>query len=192
MTTKPHPKQEELRRLFDYRENGDLVRRVSVTSNARKGQIAGGPHPTGYLKVSVNGTKFNVHRLVWIWHYGDILRGREIDHRNGVRDDNRIDNLRQVTHQENQFNVRSARGISFDKASGLWRAQICVDQKRLTIGRFPTRELALEAYEAKKKELHRYSIDDLQLDPLTVRGLFDVFEMAEDMGKKKNLRRTLS
>ena len=65
---------------------------------------------TGYLRVKVDDTHYRVTRLVWKMHYGeDPPKNMSIDHINRDRTDNRIDNLRLVTHRENNCN-RKERG----------------------------------------------------------------------------------
>lgn len=61
----------------------------------------------GYLTVSVKRPKkiMSVHRLVYETFVGEIPCGYEIDHLNTIRDDNRFDNLRLVTHKENCNNL---------------------------------------------------------------------------------------
>lgn len=61
----------------------------------------GTPSATGYMRIRI-GEKFDyIHRLVWEHVNGPIPKGMHIDHINGVRDDNRIENLRLVTPKEN-------------------------------------------------------------------------------------------
>lgn len=63
----------------------------------------------GYCRVHVSSGRKNqkslsVHRLVYETFVGKIPEGMEIDHINAVRDDNRLENLRVVTHKENANN----------------------------------------------------------------------------------------
>lgn len=60
---------------------------------------------TGYKAVLINGVYYQAHRLVWIYFNGDIPEGNVIDHRNGIRSDNSLDNLRSVTIAENNHNM---------------------------------------------------------------------------------------
>ena len=56
---------------------------------------------TGYRYVEINGISYYSHRLIWFMHYGTWPKG-QIDHINGIKDDNRIENLREATASENQ------------------------------------------------------------------------------------------
>lgn len=56
---------------------------------------------SGYLQVCTKIGKKSVHRIIWESFKGEISEGMEIDHINAIRDDNRLENLRLVTHKEN-------------------------------------------------------------------------------------------
>lgn len=69
----------------------------------------------GYLTIGVSKPKIcmiSVHRLVWETFVGEIPEGYEIDHINTVRDDNRIENLRCITHKDNCNNSLTRKHIS--------------------------------------------------------------------------------
>lgn len=76
---------------------------------------AGSKNSEGYVCLMWEGKKVQAHRLAWFLTYG--YWPKVIDHVNRVRDDNRIVNLREVTHKENQRNA----GAHKDKRSGLPR-----------------------------------------------------------------------
>ena len=130
-----------LRELFIY-DNGKLLRRVGV-----KGYSAGGAIGTlnekGYLVALVDGKRYRVHHLVWMYHHGYFVE--ELDHVNRQRDDNRIENLRPCNHSQNLGNSRARvhkyKGVTFCKNTGKWRAQL-----NGHIGRFETIEEAALAY----------------------------------------------
>lgn len=63
----------------------------------------------GYIKGNIYGKTYREHRLVWMYHNGDIPEGLEIDHENHIKSDNRIENLRIATHSENQGNRRMSK-----------------------------------------------------------------------------------
>src|SRR5690606_29052356 len=69
------------------------------------GREAGGKQGGGYLRFSVDGKHYLAHRLAWLYVHGK-WPSDQIDHINGDRSDNRIDNLRDVTHAENRRNTK--------------------------------------------------------------------------------------
>ncbi len=99
--------QSELKALFDYDyTNGGLIWKINKGYRVKKGNKFGfkehGNKP--YIKGMINYKTYREHRLVWIWHNGDINSKLEIDHINRIHFDNRIENLREVTHKTNMKN----------------------------------------------------------------------------------------
>ena len=128
------------------------------------GEVMGCPSPTGYWQMGIDGQTYRAHRLVWLYVHGEWPAG-QIDHINGVRSDNRLCNLRESTATMNPQNKRKAHrnnlstgilGVTRLKPSGLYKAQIQVDRRRIHIGVFDTAEAAHIAYVAKKRELHPF------------------------------------
>jgi len=101
----------------------------------------------GYLMGQIFGRAYKAHRVMWALKYGKWPEN-QIDHINGIRNDNRICNLKSVNQSENNRNmkIRSDNktgyvGVSFDAARGKWHAQI---NSRI-IGRFDSIEDAAAA-----------------------------------------------
>jgi len=145
-----------IKELFNYKD-GQLIRKVSTSNRAKKGDMAGCfDKSNGYIKISINNTNFYAHRIIWTWHFGEIPQGLQIDHINGNRSDNRIKNLRLVTHQENQFNQLGANGFHWNKSSKKYQAEIVVNGNKKYLGVFNNKSNAKKAYLDAKKELHHY------------------------------------
>lgn len=158
------PTQEQLRSLLDY----DHVTGIFKWKARRKGVkhpdlLAGGPSSHGYIRIKVGQGTHYAHRLAWIYHYGCSASG-EIDHINGVKADNRIENLRDVSQVVNSQNKRKATvanktgflGVTCkrDRRTVCYEACISVDGRSKHLGRFPTPEMAHEAYVQAKRRLH--------------------------------------
>jgi hypothetical protein len=119
-------------------------------------------YPLGVLTFGGRRRAFLAHRVIWA-----LMTGAwpidQIDHINGVRDDNRWSNLRAATNAENAQNMRiSARntsgfiGVSWDSNRRKWAAEITVDYRRRHLGRHRTREAAHAAYLRAKRKLHPF------------------------------------
>ena len=126
---------------LDYNpETGDLTWKVDRGSRARKGAVAGCPQSQGYRQVKLGGKTYRSHRVAFY-----IMEGRrpteQIDHINGVRDDNRWCNLREAEPQENMRNAKQrtdntsgVTGVAWHTWSQKWRARIKVDSTSKHIG----------------------------------------------------------
>ena len=92
-----------------------------------------------------------MHRIILGLDIGDKRQG---DHRNHNTLDNRRDNLRIVTHQQNGFNRKSAKGYTWIERVHKYRAQIKVDNISIALGHYATEELAHAAYLTAKQKYH--------------------------------------
>lgn len=154
---------ERLRELFNYNKlTGQFIRLINKGPHEKVGDVAGFIDDEGYVKIKVDSARYRGHQLAWFMSYG--VWAKEIDHRNGVRSDNSIDNLRDASHSENQQNIGGARkhnkcgllGASFNKRVGRYHSQIQVDKKKIHLGFFDTAQLAHEAYLSAKAKLHPF------------------------------------
>ncbi len=116
------------------------------------GDIAGYVKKDGYRLVWHEGRYQYAHRLAWTAVHG-TAPAHEIDHINGVRDDNRISNLREATRSQNMMNIAHS-GVHWHRARGKWQALIRVNGKRRFLGSFATEQDARAAYERARAELH--------------------------------------
>lgn len=158
---KPLPDVDLLKYLFRLdHETGVLVRNVTRAPNAQKGDIVGSVDGKGYLHVNICGRFYRVHRIIFLLHYG-YEPPAHIDHIDGDRSNNRPENLRPATDQQNAGNVlrmfkhntSGYRGVSLNTRSQKWHAQIKIFGKQTYLGRFDTQEEAAAAY-AKAAEDH--------------------------------------
>lgn len=118
------------------------------------GKRAGTIGPRGYVVINIKPKRQYAHRLAWLYVYGE-LPSSEIDHINGVRSDNRIENLRSVTSRENRRNQRirsdntsGVPGVTWLKGYNVWRATIGVSGRTVPLGRFPR---LIDAVAARKE-----------------------------------------
>ena len=114
----------------------------------------------GYLCIKVSNKTYKAHRLAWYLHYGAWPKD-QLDHINGVRDDNRIENLREVTSQQNNFNRKpnsnstsNYKGVSWCKRDKVWVSQIVVSGKNTRLGNFRSEIEAATAYDNAARVAH--------------------------------------
>lgn len=154
------PRQDLLQSLFSL-VDGKLVRKVS-SGNCKAGSEVGKVRKDGYKRVWVDGAHALVHRLVWKMEKGEEPP-EYIDHINGDKTDNRIENMRPATHGQNIQNqsVRSSNTSGFIGVSWYehlkipaWSASITSDNRGYHIGYLHNLKDALVSYEAAALEKH--------------------------------------
>lgn len=160
MQTNPTP--ERLRELLHYDpENGQFTWRVNRSPRVRAGDKPRSPTKTGYLRAGVDGQLHYLHRLAWLYVHGEWPVG-VIDHINGDVQDNRIENLRDVSHVVNMQNLKQARadnktkllGVYLRKDTGRYSANLKAPQGKRSLGCFDTAEEAHTAYINAKRNMH--------------------------------------
>jgi hypothetical protein len=158
---KPCPPQTELRRRFDYDPaTGALTYRISLHIGMKVGEEAGSIKKSGYRNIGIDGKVYQAHRLVWVYVTGKEP-GPVLDHINGDRADNRIENLRDVSQSINLLNIHAPskgntagmRGVTFHKQCQKFHACIKKGRRQTYLGLFDTREEAQAAYLAAKARL---------------------------------------
>lgn len=105
----------------------------------------------GYKVGSINGKNFKAHKVIWLLVYGETPKD-QIDHINGDRSDNRLENLRMVSFLDNMKNqkMRSTNtsghtGVYWYKRYDKWVAKINQNNKQITVGYFISKEDAIRA-----------------------------------------------
>jgi hypothetical protein len=142
-----------VRREFEYnRETGVLRRRVA-RGGAKPGDVAGWMGKNGYRYVSVGNRKYLVHRIIWLWIYGEwpVVT---VDHWNRNPLDNTPNNLRDATRRQQSINTRphknntsGHKGVYWHKTSGLWVAFVFRYGKTISLGYYRRKEDAIAARE---------------------------------------------
>jgi len=131
-------------------ETGLLYWKVKPHMKVKVGDIAGCKYNTGYIYLSYKLHRYMAHRLAWLLTYKK-WPDADIDHINGIRDDNRICNLRDVTHRENQQNKECHRngkvlGTRYSQSTNKWSSVISILGQHYYLGAFDSEKDAEEAY----------------------------------------------
>lgn len=107
----------------------------------------------GYCIIKVLGKRYRAHRLAWLIHFGEWPNGI-LDHINGNRSDNRIENLRLVSRNQHSINksIQSnnklgVKGVHYDKSRNKFCAFIKLNGKNKNLGRFDNLNDAKNAYD---------------------------------------------
>ncbi len=150
--------QAELKELFDYNaETGVFTWKVKLRNGMNIGDVAGTKDSNGYLVVAYKRKRYYCHRLAWTYIYGDVPN--IIDHIDGDKSNNKINNLRNSTYTENarnqkisKNNISGIKSVGWVKSRNKWVVKLRVNGKQKFIGHFDDLELAeLVAIEARIK-----------------------------------------
>jgi hypothetical protein len=151
---------DHLRSLLDYNpETGTFVWKAHKQRPDLIGKQAGSPTNTGYWAIAVHNKKRLAHRLAWLYMTGNEPT-MHIDHKDGNKQNNKFDNLRQVSRHGNLQNMRKPTKanksgfLGVSRHQGKWRMQIMVNGASIRQSGFDTLEEAHEAYLAAKRKHH--------------------------------------
>lgn len=143
--------QERLKQLLSYDpDTGVFVWIEHYRRPDMVGRIAGSLGGGGYICICVAGQKYKAHLLAWLFVHGS-WPSRHLDHKNRVKTDNRIDNLREASKAQNEQNkgIRSSNtsgqtGVYWSGAAKKWQAYITVDQRARYLGVFTEKQQAID------------------------------------------------
>lgn len=143
-----------IQKTFKIKLNYNEATGIFTWVNTNK--IAGSLDKDGYIIIGLFNKRYKAHRLAWFYVYEEWPNG-EIDHINGIRNDNKINNLRVVSNRENNQNRKSHRsgrllGCTYNKRLKKWVAQIQISGKKKHLGVYNTEEEANKVYLAALKE----------------------------------------
>lgn len=146
---------------FVYRD-GKLYHRFS-RGGAPAGSEAGADHGNGYVIVGIEYSHFYRHRIVWEMFNGPIPDGLFINHINGIRGDDRIENLELVTQALNNSSIKrknlnvnntsGVAGVYYCNTRNKWKADIIHNGRKYCLGSFDLFEDAVVAREQAEKEI---------------------------------------
>ena len=134
--------------LFRYDPETGIITRMISYGRAVAGQEFTGPHD-----VSVEGISIRFNRLAWALHNRMWPpQGYWVDHKDGIKANNKITNLRLATPTQNQQNKSGSgqysKGVTWrDRKRKPWQAKIRVNGIRLHLGSFETEHEAAQAYQ---------------------------------------------
>jgi hypothetical protein len=152
------PSLARLGELFEYRD-GNLYNKTNRHSKAKLGQMAGS-YAGIYGLVTIDSKAYTLHRVIFYMHHKYV--SKFIDHINGNKHDNRIENLREATQSQNQQN----RGLNKNNTSGVknvywhkktqkWIADLRYNGKKKNFGSYSTLEEAKKVVEQFRNINHK-------------------------------------
>jgi hypothetical protein len=158
---KPLPPFERIRELLAYdSETGKLYWKQSVARWIKPGDEAG-THVKRAIDVTIDRKTYRAHRVIWMLQTGEDPGASIIDHIDGNFYNNRFENLRLATPHQNLCNQKKRRdntsglkGVSWSEERQKWQTGIQVNGKRISLGRFDTKEEAYAAYCEAARRLH--------------------------------------
>ena len=149
--------QERLHEMFEYKD-GNLYRKISL-GRTKAGDKVGFVNNKGYVSVNIDKKCIALHRIVWVMQHGEMPA--LIDHIDGNRQNNRIENLRLANRFENaqnkrmhKNNISGVKGISWHRATKKWKAQIFCNYKTYSLGCYKSLEEADEVVSLARDMLH--------------------------------------
>ncbi len=122
-----------IKSLFNY-QDGKLIRRITRSPNAKKGDCVGSLNGRGYLHVNIDGKFHYVHRLIFLYHNG--YTPEVLDHIDGDKTNNNINNLRECSNMENSHNSKTPshnksgiKGVCWATRERKWMAYVKLNKK---------------------------------------------------------------
>ena len=151
--------QKYLKKLLSYNPSTGIFTWKIRRRKIRIGNVAGGINDNGYIRIKIDYKLHRAHRLAWLYIYGYLPN--EMDHINHNRTDNRIENLREVTREENcknrsimLNNTSGITGVYWRKDRKKWQADIGFNGKQIFLGLFTDIN---EAKEVRKQAKIKYN-----------------------------------
>ena len=141
---------ERLKEMLGYDPETGIFTWVTTSRNANfKPGRKVGFNDQGYLRIKIDGVGYAAHRLAWLYMTGSFPKDF-IDHKNGIRNDNRWCNIREANRSQNAANKSKLRsglkGAVKVKGYNRWQAKTKSFGKTIYLGHYKTEEEAHQAY----------------------------------------------
>lgn len=135
----------ELVKLLEYRPTtGEFAWLQRLSARIQVGDIAGSLDSKGYNQIMIRGKNYKDHVLAWLFTFGEYPT-EDIDHINGKKNDNRVENLRGSSRTQNLYNTglredntTGHKGVYLRKDTGKYSAYMNIEGKRCSLGCYAT------------------------------------------------------
>lgn len=151
---------DRLKRLIRYSSSTGCFTWLITRGQTKKGDAAGAETKDGYLWIRIDGTSHSAGRLAWLYVHGEQPSLR-VSFRDGNPRNRRFSNLRLSTRSQliahskrRSDNKAGLKGVSLERTTGKWMANINKDGRRIYLGLFPTKDAAHAAYVKAARRLH--------------------------------------
>jgi len=133
----------ELHKILMYNPwTGDFYWKIKTANCVQIGCVAGCSDTYGYIIITIKGKPYKAHRLAWLYVYG-YLPEKIVEHKNQVKHNNWINNLREASQQCNMRNIGNfshntsgVKGVCWIKNNNKWRASLQVNRQSKILGQF--------------------------------------------------------
>ena len=148
----------QLHQILHYNPETGVFRWKQCRGGSVVGSVAGGVNDKGYIRINIDGRSYRASRLAWLYVMGE-WPAHLVDHRDHDRSNNRWENLRVATNEENLHNMQMRSSntsgiIGVVRLRDRWQAQIRAEGRRIYLGLFKTKEEAAEVYAAAARRYH--------------------------------------
>lgn len=151
--------QDRLKQLIHYDPQSGQMTWISHHQQTQLiGKSAGASDGAGYILIGIDRKLYRAHRLAFLYMTGSMPA--LVDHINGVKSDNRWNNLRASNKVGNAQNIHKSHRdsktglLGVEISRGKFAARISIRGKRIGLGTFNTAKEAHDAYMSAKRALH--------------------------------------